>query len=128
VDYPNYDDFKNAGYKTVGCGNYWSAYVYFFSYMVVLTLLSLNLFIAVILNGYFETLDQHAQFLNPDMLGIYRDSWSKYDPDANGFMSSSNFKKLLFDIGPPLGWGKDERLKPERQERYIKLASYLLMQ
>jgi hypothetical protein len=96
--------------------------------MVVLTLLSLNLFIAVILNGYFETLDQHAQFLNPDMMQIYRESWSKHDPDAKGFMSSTNFKKLLFDIGPPLGWGADDRAKPERQERYVKLASYLLVQ
>lgn len=44
-----------AGYNPVGCGHYLVTYVFFFSYLMMITLVFLNLFVAIILNGYFET-------------------------------------------------------------------------
>ena len=82
----------------------------------------LNLFVAEIFDGYFETLDQEAQYFSKDLVGIFKDSWSLFDPDATGQIDESNFKELMFHLGNPLGWGPDYEEKPERQDRYIKMA------
>ena len=54
---PTYADYEKAGYKPVGCGSYTITYAYFGSYLIMITLVFLNLFIAIILNGYFDTRD-----------------------------------------------------------------------
>jgi len=43
--------------KPVGCGSRVITLVYFFTYLVIVTLIFLNLFVAIILNGYFDTRD-----------------------------------------------------------------------
>lgn len=58
IDSPSYDDYKNNNYETIGCGNVNIAYIFMFSYLILLTLIFLNLFIAIILEGYFDTLDK----------------------------------------------------------------------
>jgi hypothetical protein len=38
------------------------------SYLIMISLVFLNLFIAIILNGYFDTQDQDKQELNSDLM------------------------------------------------------------
>jgi hypothetical protein len=52
---PTYDDYVKAGYKPVGCGNTLTSYVFFFTFILLVTMVFLNLFVAIILNGYFDT-------------------------------------------------------------------------
>ena len=54
---PTYADYKKNGYNTVGCGNWWLSYGFFTTYLVFISLIFLNLFIAIILNGYFLTIN-----------------------------------------------------------------------
>ncbi len=54
IDNPEYADFVRAG-EPIGCGNYLLAYPYFFTFVTFVSLVFLNLFVAIILNGYFET-------------------------------------------------------------------------
>ena len=78
-DDPTYEDYVKNGREPIGCGSYAFAYAFFASYLIVLTLIFLNLFIAVILNGYFETLAQERQYLKPEVLTIFKETWSRYD-------------------------------------------------
>jgi len=56
----SYEDYLAAGKKPVSCGDYGTAYIFFGAYLLIMTLGFLNLFIAIILNGYNETRDRHA--------------------------------------------------------------------
>jgi len=65
---PTFADYKANGYQTVGCGNWKLSYTFFLTFLVFINLIFLNLFIAIILNGYFMTINQTFQYLNPDRL------------------------------------------------------------
>jgi hypothetical protein len=57
IDGPSYADYENAGFKPVACGSTWLTNIYFLSYLTIVTLIFLNLFIAIIINGYLDTLE-----------------------------------------------------------------------
>jgi len=48
----------------VGCGNRSVAMSYFFSFIVVFTLIFLNLFIAIILQGFEDTNKKHSKLIS----------------------------------------------------------------
>ena len=87
---PTYADYISAG-TPVGCGNFVSTYIFFGSYLIMITLVFLNLFIAIILNGYFDTRDQEGQRLSNDMMQDFKDGWAKFDPDATGIIEAKHF-------------------------------------
>ena len=51
------------------------------------------------------------QELNTMMLEKFRDAWSKYDPDATGFLKIEDFADVMFELGKPLGWDESYRNK-----------------
>jgi hypothetical protein len=78
---PKYSDYALAG-TPVGCGNQYLTVFYFFSFALLISIIFLNLFIAIILNGYFDTRDQEKQTLNSEMLESFKEVWSTFDPTA----------------------------------------------
>ena len=110
----------------VGCGEPTVAYLFFGSYLVMLTLVFLNLFIAIILNGYFETVDKSKQYLDQDLIEIFKDSWSKFDPTATGFIKITEVKTFLFELNAPLGWDESFKENKAKQESFLKLCSLIL--
>jgi hypothetical protein len=50
------------------CGNYWAAFGFFFSYMMFVSQIFLNLFIAVILDGFDDTKTEHKLRINDEMV------------------------------------------------------------
>jgi hypothetical protein len=52
---PDYTDYQNNGYVTVGCGSSLGAIVYFISFMFIIRLIFLKLFIALIIDGFKTT-------------------------------------------------------------------------
>ena len=68
VTNPTYEDYIAAGRTTVGCGNQYLALFYFFSFALLISIIFLNLFIAIILNGYFDTRDQEKKTLNHETM------------------------------------------------------------
>ena len=66
VESPTYEDFVANGHEPVGCGNVLVAQTYFLSYIFIVGLIFLNLFIAIILQGYYQTQDQEKQVVNSD--------------------------------------------------------------
>ena len=52
---PSYEDYVRNGRQTIGCSTKESALVFFVSYMFIVSLIFLKLFIAIILGGYDQT-------------------------------------------------------------------------
>ena len=50
--HPTYDDYVNNAYSPVGCGDYYFSMTFFFSYVLIIDLVYLKLFIAIILQGF----------------------------------------------------------------------------
>lgn len=104
IENATYNDYVDNGYQTVGCGNFVVANIYFGSYILLIPMIFLNLFIAIILNGYFEVTEREKQIFNTTLMEKYRDSWSRFDPDATGFIHNEDFNEFMFELGAPLGW------------------------
>ena len=104
IDNPTFADYANAGYEPVGCGTMFLSRTYFFAYILIVGLVFLNIFIAIILQGYFQTMEQEKQTINKTALEQYRDAWSKHDPYATGYIQIGKLTKLMLDLDPPLGW------------------------
>ena len=66
----------------------------------------MNLFIAIILDGYFETKFNEEKTLNETTLNQYADAWAMFDPHATGKIPKEKFNDLMLKIKEPLGWDK----------------------
>ena len=64
---PTYSDYIGSNSQTVGCGSKTIAYSYFLSFYFIVCLIFLQLFIAVILQGYDQTQIQEARMFNDKM-------------------------------------------------------------
>jgi len=79
-------------------------YIFFFTFQTITQLIALNLFIAVIIDG-FETqmLNEEKQF-SDSMFQIFLKEWSVYDHDADYFIELKDLMKMLKTILVPLGF------------------------
>ena len=121
MENPKYEDVKDN--EPVGCGSPLIGVLFFSSYLIVVTLIFLNLFIAIILNGYFETRDQSRKELNSDALDKFALAWSYFDPDGTGYIKVSDLPAVMFAMGEPLGWDESYRDDPEKQTEYLMMAT-----
>lgn len=62
---PTYDDYASNNFETVGCGNFYVGSVFFVSFLLIVTFIFLNLFIAIILEG-FHSSNQSENLTLPD--------------------------------------------------------------
>ena len=94
----NYDSWIAAGggiYDAFMCGTPWIAFMYHMSFQIIVSQVFLNIFIAIILQGYFQAMEQEKQTINKAVLEQYRDAWSKHDPYATGFIQVGNLINLM---------------------------------
>lgn len=97
--------------------------MYFISYLIFITLIFLNLFVAIILNGYFETKNEDSHMLNKEVLETFKETWSKFDPDATGHIKIQDFSDFMLHLGPPFGWDESFKNDKEKQERSFLMAT-----
>lgn len=64
----------------------------------------LNLFVAVILEGFDKTLKNEASHLKPLEMTEFIEAWKIFDPTASGFMKASLFRNFMEKLEPPLGF------------------------
>ena len=94
---PTYDDYVSNNKKAIGCGNI-SSIIFFVSFILVVTLIFLNLFIAIILQVFNTTSQKSNLIINEESLEDFADKWSKYDPNATGFILIENFRILIEEL------------------------------
>ena len=80
-----------------GCGSY-IAYPYFVRFTLVVSLIFLNLFVAIILEGQLQATQQQEARVGEDSRLAFQKAWTKYDPDATGFISVDNLAELTLDL------------------------------
>lgn len=65
------------------------------------------MFIAIILQGFNSTNQKSNLIISQESLEDFADKWSKYDPNATGFILIEDFRILIEELKPPLGIPKD---------------------
>ena len=88
--------------------------LYFFSYLLFVKLIFLNLFIAIILQGFDETNAKQSGLINPQRLEHFRDKWSLFDQDGTSFIPCRHLPDLLFALGGELGWNSSYKDNPHK--------------
>jgi hypothetical protein len=61
--------------------------IYFFSYILVVVMVFMRLFIAIVLQTFQETSEKDNKFMNSDLSDHFRDVWCKFDPDVMIFFT-----------------------------------------
>ena len=91
-----------------GCGTPW-AYPYFISFILLVPLMTINLFMAIVIEGYFISENEHESVINQKHIEELLSKWSEYDPHGTGFLHYENLVFLLHELHPPIGL-KDKNL------------------
>ena len=63
----------------------------------------MNLFIAVIMQAYEESVKAERGTLKPQDFDQFKILWKKYDPDGTSLIFHEDFEKLIIELDPPLG-------------------------
>jgi len=99
-----------------GCEADASAYAYFFSFIIIVSFVILNMFVAVVLQAFEES--NEGELLAPAELDHFVSVWSEFDPDASWFINASDVQRFLSRLRPPLGVAG--RAHTENEGLYIK--------
>ena len=84
-----------------------------------MNLIFLNLFIAIILQGFEDTQRKDTRLFNNDSLQKFRQIWSDFDTEASTFIAIPELKPFLFKLGAPLGWDKSFDGSKMKQDKFI---------
>jgi hypothetical protein len=115
----SYADYAAAGYTAVGCGDMPTAIIYMDSFILLVRLIFLNLFIAIILDSFGDVTDQEARLLNSDMVERILESWANFDSNATGFIKVTDFEAFMRELRRPIGWDEEDALTIEDRNKFI---------
>jgi hypothetical protein len=94
----------NCSMELGNCGSP-AAYPFFITFVIIVSMIMLNLFTAVIIEN-FENMQDHEEWkLSPNVLEEYVDVFKEFD-DGSGTISAMDMELLIRRIHPPLGVGK----------------------
>ncbi|CAD8171918.1 unnamed protein product [Paramecium octaurelia] len=89
-----------------GCSTFFG-YFYFISFLVLIRIIMISLFLAMIIESYQDCLLENTAVINPYQIEDFFLKWSDYDPKGTGWITPEDFAFLMFEMNPPLGF-KDE--------------------
>jgi len=69
----------------------------------------LNMFVAVVLEGFSESMKDSGKAVNSDVLIDLRKKWSEFDHEARGWIYSDDVAQILHELPPPFGFRNLER-------------------
>lgn len=86
--------------NVMGCGNRLLATVYFLSFMVIVSFIFLNLFIAIILESFDTSKDEEGLKVGASTINKFKEFWgeSKFDPKGLKFIKINLFPYFLMKI------------------------------
>ncbi|KAG7392060.1 hypothetical protein PHYBOEH_006501 [Phytophthora boehmeriae] len=102
-----------------GCGSP-VAFVYLYSFTLLVTFILLNIFIAVILEGFAIEKDREDGVLLPHHYESFAKNWSEFDPEATGFIDWHMLPLFLAKLEPPMGVGSE--VKPSSKDIQVFVA------
>jgi hypothetical protein len=94
VQSPTYEDFKANDFQTIGCGSVVSTW-FFVLYVVLVSLILVNLFIAVTLQGFNDVSSQDSCRITDQQIQVFINVWKELDPDGTGYIHISEAASLM---------------------------------
>jgi len=77
--------------------------IYFISFVILGSFVTLNLLIAVVIDNFSNSKKEDAKEVTEEDLTVFREVWQQYDPDATFFIPESKLTHLILSVPPPLG-------------------------
>lgn len=108
--------------RLTGCGAP-HAFPFFISFTLFVTFVFLNLFIAVILEGFGESGEEESMRLSEEHFRAFADKWSEFDPKATCFIKTAQLFPFMQTLDEPMGFGEDYVASAEQlQGRIARLG------
>jgi hypothetical protein len=104
-----------------GCSAGGSVFVYFYSFILIVGLVALNMFVGVVLEAYESS--RESDILSPNDMDHFVSVWSEFDPKATNYIRASEITAFLRRLKPPLGIGENENFGQDKL--YFKDESLL---
>lgn len=96
-DNSSYQSIMDNGGKPDGCGTS-AAYAYFLFFELILPIIFLNLFVAVILQGFTTSSEEETLNVYKNQTEQFKKIWLKYDPEGTGYVNVKVMSDLIDDI------------------------------
>ena len=97
--------FRDEDYPTCteinGCGAGYSAFIYFYSFTLIVSFVILNLFVGVVLEAFESSAE--GDILEQDDLDQFTSIWTSFDPDASWYIKAEDVQRLVLQLDTPLG-------------------------
>lgn len=108
VSHQTYEDRQLHGPRECGTN---LSYIYFGIFIIVFRMMMLNLFIAVVLEGFTSTNKELTGEVNSEDFAKLIDLWSVFDNKATGWIGINELCFLVFMLDGPLGHADIYRLE-----------------
>lgn len=90
---PNYKGLSNGN-----CGNGWIAVCYFSSFIVIIFLVLINMYVAVILENYNNVMEQEKIGITGEDIDLFYQHWMLYDPDSTQYIYYKDLSEFLHTL------------------------------
>jgi hypothetical protein len=90
-------------FSNEGCGNTGVAIAFMVTYVIIVRMVMINMYIAVILENYDQAHEQEEIGVTEDDFEHFYTIWEKYDPHATQFIKLDHLTDFIDELGPPLG-------------------------
>lgn len=110
-----YEELLNEGPQ--GCGSYY-AYFYFVSFMIINSMVIMNLFIAVVVDSLIRDTETYDA-VDPDQIKDFFELWGKYDPEVLYMIDPQDFVLLMMELPTPLGINGDKIFEKELSQKIL---------
>lgn len=100
-----------------GCGFPVAAVVFYYSFTLLVTFVMLNVFIAVILEGFGDMNDQEKSTLSPSELKDFTAVWAEFDPTARMLVPAAKLLPMFRKLRRPMGFSQE--IPDEDVRRFI---------
>lgn len=84
-----------------GCGSA-AAYPYFISFTLLVAFVMLNVFIAVILEGFSDMSEAEEALLSKEQLSQFASTWAQFDPEVSMFIMRQELASFIEALPRPL--------------------------
>lgn len=86
----------------IGCGTF-VAYPYFLSYIIMVTLILISLFLAIVVGGYVQSKKENEAIISPAQMEEFLEKWAEYDPTGSGLITPEQYAFFIHDMPHPFG-------------------------
>ena len=101
---PSYKGLSNGN-----CGNYWVAVIYFYSFINIIFLVLINMYVAVVLENYNNVIEQEKIGITGDDIDLFYHHWMLYDPNSTQYIYYRDLSDFLHSLEGNLGIKKPNK-------------------